>query len=209
MCEYQLSPVNRTADCNCVTEWQHLRATNASTLENKEWNTGDTKATNALQLLVNLLQNAITFKRPAQTHKRPLHLTQLDAFKKRVHVATWCERQSQLAAPPAKQLNGSIKSSRITRDGDTSFGGGGGENSMVGGRLESRCQMTKCVLKGSMESEGTFPSQKYLVNRVGRGRGQDRGDNERQQIKRSRGKEGWVKERYIRQRASLNCDTLP
>ena len=166
-----------TGICTLVTQGQHLRTTNASALENKEWNTGDTKAPNALQLLVNLLQNAITFKRPTQTHKRPLHLTQLDAFEKRVHVATWCERQSRLSK---KQLNGSIKSSRITRDGDTSFGGGGGENSMVGGRLESRCQMTKCVLKGSMESEGTFPSQKYLVNRVGRGRGQDRGDNERQ-----------------------------
>lgn len=40
--------------------------------------------------------------------------------------------------------------------------------------------MTKCVLKGSMERERTFPSQKYLVNRVGRGRGQDRGGSERQ-----------------------------
>lgn len=33
----------------------------------------------------------------------------------------------------AKQLNGSIKSGRITWDGDTSFSGGGGKNSMVGG----------------------------------------------------------------------------
>jgi hypothetical protein len=70
--------------------------------------------------------------------------------------------------------------------------------------------MTKCVLKSSMERERTFPSQKYLVNRVGRGRGQDRGGSERQTnkeeqkaVRLGRGA------RYIRQRASLNCDTLP
>jgi hypothetical protein len=94
--EYQPSAVDRTAECNCATRWQYLRATNASTLENKEWNTGDTEAPNALQLLVNLLQNAMTFKRPAQTRERPLYLTQLDAFQKRVHVAAWRERQRRL-----------------------------------------------------------------------------------------------------------------
>jgi hypothetical protein len=79
-----------------VIRRQYLRATNASALENKEWNTGDTEAPNALQLLVNLLQNAMTFKRPAQTRERQLYLTQLDAFQKRVHVTAWRERQRRL-----------------------------------------------------------------------------------------------------------------